>query len=67
MRKDNVMAANNSGAASRGVTRARAYSVSLQQAAAAIFGVSPSLNGTKAPPFHPPTQSNGTTGKISES
>jgi hypothetical protein len=67
MREDNVMAASNGAAANRGATRPRAYSISLQQAAAAIFGVSPSSNHGGALPPLPPAQSSETTGKISES
>ncbi len=60
------MAERSNGAAGRGATDPRAYSVSLQQAAAAIFGISPTLNHAGAPSAPSPAQHNETTGKISE-
>ena len=61
------MPADNSGAAGSGVTHFRDYSVSLQQAAAAIFGISPSSSSSRGHPPRPVDPSDKMTGKISES
>lgn len=60
------MAANNGNAADRSGAQPRVYPVSLQQAAAAIFGIAPlgEQSGVIAP--RQSIQSEKPTGKISE-